>query len=194
MLNHGEGADTGKTSATSLLMKGVAATDAEREKEAKTKEARLKAKLAITGGKAADEAGASSGEAQPKKLSFGEYMSRARGEKSPALLSEVGERTDTVRNTVSRGVSIKRGKSSAAVGPSPVAPTPGRLQPSPSFANDVKALTAAVHQRRSGGQVSPTRGGEMSPSRAGILPPLGASRTRVDPSPGAGDVKSTLGE
>lgn len=206
------GDDKGKTSATSLLMKGVAAADAEREKEAKAKEARMKAKLAITGGKQADEAASSSDKPQPKKLSFGEYMSRA-GESSPAsrgestLARRVGERTDTVKNMVAQGVTIKRGQLSSAVGPSPLAATPGRLQPSPSFANDVKALTAAVHQRSSaqlnaagplsptrGGQPSPTRGGQMSPARAGALSPSGASRTRVGPSPGAGGVKFTLGE
>ena len=213
----GAGNGAGKTSATSLLMKGVAAADAEREKEAKAKEARMKAKLAITGGKQPDEAGPSSDKSQSKKLSFGEYMSRA-GESSPAsrgestLARRVGERTETVKHMVAQGVTIKRGPSSATIGPSP---TPGRLQPSPSFANDVKMLTAAVHQRSSaqlnaagplsptrGGQASPTRAaqiagqiaGQMSPTRAGCLSPSGASRTRVSPSPGAGGVKFDIGE
>lgn len=142
-------AKDGKMTATSLLMKGVQAAQASREQEAAIKISE------------AEAANAPADAPINKRLTFGEYMARADGPSGkPAL--KLGERSEPVSSMVAKGVA-KRGQGGQV---SPAAPTaPARLLPAPSFADDVKALTAAVHQRTQLQLKGPEAAGPQPPEK-----------------------------
>jgi hypothetical protein len=137
-------------SATSLLMKGVETAALEREKAAQLKLAKANeaAGAAVV---AAEDVAAPTGTTpaadRPKKLSFGEYMSRSGGGGKPEGKPEAPGSCEATMARV-RGTA-------GPTGPG-VKPVPARLPSSPNFANDLKQLTAATapaaHQRS---QLSP---------------------------------------
>ena len=156
--HHGEGLDD------QTVKDMIAAADTNNDGEVDLDEFKVIMRATPTGkndapGKAA---------ATPKKLTFGEYMAQSAGGAKP----EAGGKLSAM-------LTMKRG----TAGPSPSKP----MQPTPSFANDVKLLTAAAAQQRTElGLASPGARGVVSPPGGRAGSPSGSGRVGSPPGGRAG--------